>query len=201
MTQIFQDDGTVIPVTKIFVEPCRVTQVKTFENDGYSAVQIACGRKRKINKPLRGHLRNFPARYIKEFRIQQEEEQKYRVGDEINVKIFKEGDIIKISGTAKGRGFQGVVKRHGFSGGPASHGQKDQLRMPGSIGATGPQRVFKGKKMPGRMGGNQVTVRNLKIVKVDEKDNILYVKGAVPGARNSLVSLRSEGESNEGKQE
>jgi large subunit ribosomal protein L3 len=203
MTQIFQEDGKVVPVTTIKAGPCLVTQIKTKEKDGYKAVQIGFGQTRKISKPLKGHLKglgNF--RHLREFRIIEHEswnmeqknrkrEEQYKIGDEIKVDIFQLRDKVQVSGISKGKGFQGVVKRWGFKGGPASHGHKDQLRMPGSIGATDAARVLKGKKMAGRMGGVRKTVKGLEVVEVDKDKRLLMIKGAVPGGRNALLEIRS----------
>jgi len=179
-------EGKVIPVTVIQAGPCVVTQVKTVENDGYEAVQLGFDRKKRLNKPLAGHLKGFDNyRYLREFRSL--EPVFLKRGNVISVSVFKPGDQVRVTGTSKGKGFQGVVKRHGFSGSPASHGHKDQLRMPGSIGATEPAHVFKGTRMAGRMGGEMVSVRNLEIIEVDKDNNLLLVKGAVPGARNTLI--------------
>jgi len=189
MTQVFRDDGTVVPVTLIQAGPCVITQIRTETKDGYSAVQIGYGKKRSINKPLTGHLKDLDNfRYMREFKVSDPE---YKRGDKIDVSIFEFGDKVDVTGISKGQGFQGVVKRHGFAGSPASHGHKDQLRMPGSIGATGPAHVFKGTKMGGRMGGTQVTVKNLVIEKIDPKNNVLAIKVAIPGARNSLVMIKT----------
>jgi len=194
MTQHFAEDGTVIPVTRVVAGPCIITQSKKTNKDGYSAVQVGFGKRNKISKPLKGHLKDLGKfQYLKEFRLNEDESKDLVVGNKITVKSFKEGDIIKVTGNSKGKGFQGVVKRHGFHGSPASHGHKDQLRMPGSIGATGPAHVFKGTKMGGRMGGKQVTVSNLEIVKVNPETNELFIKGAVPGPRNNLLLLFGEG--------
>ncbi len=200
MTQVWQNDK-VVPVTKVVAGPCFVVQVKTKEKDGYRAVQVGFGEKKEknIKKPQKGHLAKIGKnlRYLREFRLdknKQEEEVKVKIGDMIKVDIFSPGDKIKVTGISKGRGFQGVVKRHNFAGAPASHGTKDQLRMPGSIGATGPAHVFKGIKMAGRMGGDQVSTKNLEIIEVDKENNILLIKGAIPGARNSLVLISGEGE-------
>lgn len=168
MSQIFSPDGTVIPVTVIEAGPVKVTQVKTKEKDGYDAVQIEYGNRRR------------------EFRRDADFER----GAEINVGVFQPGDIVNIAGATKGRGFQGVVKRHGFKGAPKTHGTKHAHREPGSIGAVWPQRVIKGTRMGGRMGGGRVTVRNLEVVKVDPGANKLYVKGGVPGARGTLLEIR-----------
>ena len=195
MTQQFAEDGTVIPVTRVVAGPCVITQSKTVDKDGYTAVQLAFGKKNHINKPLAGHLKDLGKfRYLKEFKVSAEEASKIKIGDKITVNIFQPGDIVKVSGTSKGKGFQGVVKRWGFHGSPASHGHKDQLRMPGSIGATGPAHVFKGTKMGGRMGGSQVTVTNLEIIKINPDTNEIFIKGAVPGPRNNLLLLSGAGD-------
>lgn len=193
MSRRFLEDGTVVPVTLVQAGPCTIIQIKDKAKEGYEAVQVGFEKKRKISKPLKGHLKNLGNfRYLREFRIKQPEQLK--PGDTIDVSIFKEGDLVQIAGVSKGKGFQGVVKRHGFHGSPASHGHKDQLRMPGSIGSAFPEHVLKGKKMAGRMGAKKTSVRNLKIVNVDLKNNQLAIKGAVPGARNNLVLVLSEGE-------
>lgn len=193
MTQIWKEDQ-VYGATKVQVGPCLVSQVKTKDKDGYQAVQLGLGKRhpKNINKPQQGHfkdLENF--KYLREFRV---EDTKFKRGDKIDASSFVGGDIVKVTALSKGKGFQGVVKRHGFKGTKKSHGNKDQLRMPGSIGATGPAHVFKGTRMGGRMGGKQVTVTNLEIIEVDIKNNILLIKGAVPGARNSLVLIEGPGE-------
>lgn len=188
MSQVFKDDGRVVPVTVVEAGPCVVTQVKTTKNDGYSAVQIGFGETKNNLKPQVGHLKGLPmVRESSEVRLSEEEAQALTRGNVITTKVFSEGDTIKVSGTSKGRGFQGVVKRHGFSGQGSTHGVKDQMRMPGSSGAQGPQHVFKGIRKPGHMGDAAVTVANLEVVKKDDEKNLLYIKGAVPGARNSLV--------------
>jgi large subunit ribosomal protein L3 len=194
MSQIFKDNK-VIPVTKIQAGPCLITQIKEKEKDGYQAVQIGFGSKKRINKPLQGHLKKSQAlkehnRYLREFLIDKDSELK--VGDKIKADVFQPGDKVKVSSISKGKGFQGVVRRHGFHGSPASHGHKDQLRMPGSAGATGPARVFKNKKMPGRMGGKRITVSNLEIIEIDTEKNTILVKGAIPGARNSFLEIRGK---------
>lgn len=191
MTQKFMEDGTVVPVTAILAGPCVITQIRTAEKDGYNAIQVGFLNKKKLNKPESGHLKDLGKfRYLREFRVDNfENKDELKRGDEINVEKFEIGDVIKVSGISKGKGFQGVVKRHGFSGSPASHGHKDQLRMPGSIGATGPARVFKGTRLPGHMGDQRVTVKNLKVVEIDKDKNIMFIKGAVPGARNGLIEI------------
>ncbi len=205
MTQIFKDSGEAVPVTKIQAGPCAVVQVKSDEKDGYTAIQFGYGEKKEknINKPQLKHMKgagkgNF--RYLREMKMSQMNTNddtnghELKRGDVINVSNFKEGDEVQVTGTSKGKGFQGVVKRHGFHGSLATHGHKDQVRMPGSIGATGPAHVFKGTKMGGHMGNEQVTMKNLEVVKVDADNNILYIKGAIPGARNGLVVVQGEGE-------
>ncbi|MBU0670680.1 MAG: 50S ribosomal protein L3 [Patescibacteria group bacterium] len=181
MTRVFQEDGTVVPVTKISAGPCQVTQVKSPEKDSYSSVQFGFEEKKSKNKKKKTEFR-----YKKEIQIEKSE---LKVGDQIDVTVFEKGDMVKVTGTSKGRGFQGVVKRHGFHGSLATHGHKDQLRMPGSIGATGPARVFKGVRMPGQMGNKKISTLNLEIIEVNKEKNELFVKGAVPGARNGLVII------------
>ena len=194
MTQKYQESGASVAVTKLFVEPCTITQVKTLDRDGYASIQMGCGKAKHINKPARGHLKDKNVSFIKEFRITEAEKDKFKVGDIVAIQNFVPGDIVKVSGISKGKGFQGVVKRHGFKGQPSTHGHKDQARMPGTSGAGGKQHVFPGKRMPGRMGGEQVTLKNLEVIDVDEKDNILYIKGAIRGSVNGMVWLEGEGE-------
>ena len=202
MTQQYREDGTVVPVTVVKADPAFVTQVKTADKDGYQAIQIGIGSRNKAGKSLAGHLAPITKTGVKPFHrlreIRLEDSSGFSLGDTITVETFTAGDKVAVTGTSKGKGFQGVVKRHGFSGGPASHGHKDQLRMPGSIGSQDPQRVFKGMKMGGRMGGDRVTVKNLEIVYIDPENNLLYVKGALPGARNSLILIMGEGELQKG---
>ncbi|MFH0853929.1 MAG: 50S ribosomal protein L3 [bacterium] len=193
MAQIFTENGDIAPVTAIKAGPCFVTQIKTIEKDKYTAVQIGYGKRNKINKPFAGHLKFLgeKLKYLKEFK---ENAEIMKIGDVFGVEIFNEGDVVEASAISKGKGFQGVVKRHKFKGSPASHGHKDQLRMPGSIGSTGPQHVFKGLRMAGRMGGERVTVKNLEVIKIDKENDLIYIKGAIPGAYNSLVEIRGKGE-------
>jgi len=191
MSQIFTEDGKVVPVTLIQAGPAVVTQVRNQEKDGYSAVQLGFGtqKEKNVNKAQKqawGDLGLF--KYVREFRV---EDHSYQKGDKIDVSVFEVGDVINVSSVSKGKGFQGVVKRWNFAGGPKSHGQKHSLRAPGSIGSTGPQRVFKGKKMAGRMGGKRVTVKNLQIVAIDTENNIIAVKGAVPGVPGALVEIKT----------
>ena len=191
MTQIFGEDGKVRPATLLSTSPMIVTQIKSNEKDGYFAVQVGFGsrKEKNISKPVRGHLKglgNFQT--LKEFKGEFPE---LKIGDNIPIDNFKEGDQVTVSAISKGKGFQGVVKRHGFHGGPRSHGQKHSEREAGSIGGGGREggRVAKGMRMAGRMGGDTVTVRNLTVVEVDPSHNALLVKGAVPGKANSLVKV------------
>ena len=193
MTRIFDELGNTVPVTVLQAGPCYVLQIKTEDKDGYSAVQLGFEEKKEknITKPILGHLKKAgmkPLRKIKEFPPFTEKEVK--PGDEVNVDIFQPGDSVKITGLSKGRGFTGVMKRHNFSGGQVTHGQSDRLRAPGSLGqSSSPSRVFKGIKMAGRMGNKQVSLPNVKVVKVDPEKNLLFVKGGIPGARNSYVEI------------
>jgi large subunit ribosomal protein L3 len=192
MTQIFDEEGIAYPVTVLSVGPAIVTQIKTKESDGYDAVQIGFEEinSKKINKAKAGHLKdlgNF--RYLKEFRGQNLEGVK--VGDKIDASAFAEGDEIKISSFSKGKGFQGVVKRHDFAGGRRSHGNKHAEREGGSIGAMGIPRVMKGKRMPGRMGTDRITIKNVKVLQVNPEDNQILVGGGVPGRRGTLVEIEA----------
>lgn len=195
MSQFFYDDGKVVPVTLIEAGSCYIVQIKDLDKDGYCAVQLGFEKTKKINKPLKGCFKKANIegglKYLREFRIKKEELSKYKLGDKIDVSIFNEGEKVKVTGISKAKGFQGVVKRYKFKGSPKSHGTKHTLRAPGSIGATGPERVAKGRKMPGRMGGKQVTVSNLEIVKVIPEDNLLLIKGAVPGKRGILLKIKT----------
>lgn len=192
MTQVFDDAGIVHPGTIVAVGDIVVTQVKTKETDGYGAVQVGYGLRKEKNTPKaqKGHLKDLPLfRTLKEFR----DVEGFTRGDKIDISIFKPGDTIEVSATSKGKGFQGVVKRHGFHGGPRSHGQKHSEREPGSIGggARAGGRVAKGMKMGGRMGGDRVTVKNLKVLAVDPKAGTLIISGAVPGRRGTIVEIVS----------
>ncbi len=192
MTRRFREDGTVVPATVLEAGPCTVTQVKTPEKDGYAAVQVGFGAKRRPAKPQRQAWKDFGQFAVThEFRMA--EPATLQAGQKIDASVFTPGEQLKVTGTSKGRGFAGVVKRHHFAGGPASHGHKDNLRMPGSIGATFPQHVMKGTRMAGRMGGEQVSVNNLEVVEVMPERNLLVVKGAVPGPRNGIVFLQTVG--------
>ncbi len=197
MTQIFNEQGKVIPITLIKAGPCRVIQVKTEEKDGYSAVQIGFEAKKDkhTNKAQQAHFkkagvkRNY--RYLKEFRLEAgfSKDGEFKENNKIDVGIFNPGELVKVSGISKGKGFQGVVKRHGFAGADATHGTKHNERAPGSIGSAFPQRVFKGKKMAGRMGSDRMTIKGLEIAQVDKENNLLAVKGAIPGSRGTLLEV------------
>ena len=190
MTQIFREDGRVVPVTVIEAGPCVVTQVKTLENDGYEAVQLGFGDVKHRNKPQAGHLKNSKlSRYLRE--VSTDDTSEFEVGQTINVDIFETGEKIDVIGKSKGRGFAGVMKRWNFGGGPRTHGQSDRARAPGSIGGgTTPGKVYKCLKMAGHMGNRRITVKGLEIVEIDSERNLLLVKGGIPGATNSLVQIR-----------
>lgn len=196
MTRVFNEDGTAVPVTVIEAGPCVVTQVKTADTDGYEAVQLGFDRVRRkaLNKPRMGHFERAglaPRRKLTEFRV--EDAGGYEVGQEIKVDIFEPGEIVDVTGISKGRGFQGVVKRHGFSVGRETHGNRNH-RKPGSIGQSAtPAKVWKGRKLPGRMGGRRVTLKHISVVEVDGDKNLLLVRGAVPGANNGYVLIRKAG--------
>ena len=189
-TQVFREDKSADCITVIRVESCVVTQVKTIERDGYSSVQIGTVQSKKTNMPLKGHMAKIDNDYkvLKEFDLLDSSE--INAGDMFDVGIFKVGEKVNVSALSKGKGFAGTVKRHGFHGGPKTHGQSDRHRAPGSVGAgSSPGRVFKGKKMSGHMGASKVTVRNLEVILADVDRGIMFLKGAVPGHRNSLVSI------------
>jgi large subunit ribosomal protein L3 len=191
MSQIFDDTGLAHPVTVLEVGPCVVTQIKTPERDGYSAVQLGFGLDKRLNRPERGHRQGsgFMSRTLRE--VSASDTADMAVGQVFTADAFAEGELVDVTGTSKGRGFQGVVKRHGFRGGPKTHGQSDRLRAPGSIGSSAtPGRVFKGMRMAGRMGNDRVTVQNLKVLRVDPERNLLLIEGSVPGANDSLVIVR-----------
>lgn len=202
MTRVFREDGSALPVTAIEAGPCPVVQVKTAERDGYAAVQIGFGRRKPVRttKAAAGHaakagIEGAP-RVLREIRLasagEAPEGAAFEVGQSLTVELFKAGDRVKVTGRSKGRGFQGVVKRHGFRGGPGSHGQPS-TRVPGSVGpGTDPSRTIKGRRMAGQMGDAQCTVRNLEVVRVDAERNLLLVRGAVPGPRNGIVWIRKE---------
>ena len=195
MTQLFQEDGSVERVTVLEAGPCPVTGIRTFDRDGYEAVQLAFGttKPKQLSKPELGHLKKAgapPMRHLVEFR---DETGELKVGDEVKADAFTPGDKVKVSGTSKGKGFQGGIKRHGFASGPKSHGSHN-VRAPGSIGASAtPSRVLPGRKMPGQMGNKRVTEKGLEVVQVDAARNLLILRGAVPGPRNGLVEVRTDG--------
>ena len=186
MSQVYDDEKKVVPVTLIQAGPCQVTQIMTEEKNKYQATQIGFEKITKETKKKKS-MKGKEFRHIKEFR---EEDITSKVGDEINVSIFNEGDKVKVSGMSKGKGFQGGVKRHGFHGRNATHGVKHEQRTLGSVGSAYPQRVIKGRKMPGRMGYDRISVKNLKIVKIDKDNNLIAVKGAIPGRRGTLLEIR-----------
>ena len=194
MTQIFDEQGKVIPVTVIEAGPCVVAQVKTVETDGYNAIQLGFGdvKESKINKPEKGHFAKSkltPKKHLREFRLDSIEN--INVGDELKADTFSAGDQLDIQGTSKGKGFQGVIKRHGQSRGPMGHGSMYH-RRPGSMGPTStPGRVFKGKKLPGHMGSQTITIQNLEVVRVDLDKNVILVKGSVPGAKGAILKLKT----------
>jgi len=195
MTQIFDDSGNLVPVTVVEVGPCRVVQKKTVETDGYEAVQVGIGRQKesRVNKPLKGHYAKAgvePHRYLREIRVEDSEVMKaLEVGQELRADLFQPGEYVDVTGITKGKGFAGVIKRWNFRRGPMSHGSMYHRRV-GSLGATDPQRVFKGRKLPGRMGGDRRTVQGLRVVKVDAERNLLLIRGSVPGAKGSLLEIR-----------
>ena len=193
MTQVWDENNKVVPVTVVKAGPCVVTQVRTPETDGYSAVQVGFAETRKLNKPEAGHLRASGAgnlRHLAEFRVRGD--ASYSLGDTIKADLFEAGEKVDVTATSKGRGFQGGVRRHHFAGGPRTHGQSDRHRAPGSIGSgTTPGRVFKGKRMAGHMGAAQTTVRNLEVLARNDDEGVIFVAGSVPGPRGGLVRVRS----------
>ena len=193
MTQLFREDGRVVPVTVIEAGPCVVTQVKTKETDGYEAIQLGYGDVKRRNKPEAGHLKDSRlSRYLRE--VTTDDTSEFTVGQTIGVDIFQAGEKIDVIGKSKGRGFAGTMKRWDFGGGPRTHGQSDRARAPGSIGGgTTPGKVYKGLKMSGHMGNRRITVKGLEIVDIDAERNLLMIKGGIPGATNSLVQIRRKG--------
>lgn len=190
MSRIFDEGGEVVPITVIEAGPCYVTQIKTADKDGYNAIQLGFGTAKQLNKAERGHLDNLPPlRHLRELRT--DDVERYQVGQVLDVSVFKVGELVDVVGASKGRGFAGVMKRHGFAGGPATRGQSDRRRAPGAIGTSNtPGWVRKGKRMAGRMGTARVTVQNLRVVSVDPERNLLAVKGGVPGAPKGLLFIR-----------
>jgi large subunit ribosomal protein L3 len=199
MTQIFDDKGTVHAVTVVEAGPMVVTQVKSPEKDGYTAIQVGYGERKRSNKPMRGHFKKLgDFRLLREFRVRGDGE--YSVGDKVGVELFDEGDYVDVTGVSRGRGFAGGVRRWSFRGGPKTHGQSDRHRAPGSIGAgTTPGRVYKGQKMATHMGAERVTVRNLRIVAKDEAKGLLLIEGPVPGATNATVTVKHTTKHSTGK--
>lgn len=196
MTRAFNENGDSIPVTVILAGPCQVIQKKNIEKDGYNAVQLGFKevKEKKISKPITGHLKKYKAKslkHIREFKV--DDPSKCLSGTEVKVDIFKEGDKVDIIGISKGKGFAGAIKRHNFSGGPKTHGQKEYFRSVGSIGATDPARVFKGQKLPGHMGTDRVTIKNIEVVKIYLERNLILVKGSVPGAKGAMLVINKIG--------
>ncbi len=193
MTQIFKEDGTVVPVTVVQAGPLKVVQVKTSDKDGYDAIQVGYGeiKEKKVNKPLKGHFDKAEVeykKYLKEYKVEKIDD--YEIGQELKADVFTEGDKIDVTGVSKGKGFQGSIKRHGQSRGPETHGSKYH-RASGSMGASAwPARVFKGKKLPGHMGHVKTTVENLEVVRIDAEKNYILVKGAVPGPKGGLLTIK-----------
>ncbi len=193
MTQVIGEDGVATPVTLIQAGPLTVTQVKTVETDGYNAVQVAYGEGKNLSKAVAGHVKTSGAtpKHIREFRV--DELPEVKVGDSINVEAFALGDVVDATGISKGKGFAGTVKRHNFNTSRRTHGGNGDVRRVGSIGSMYPQKVFKGKRMPGRMGHDQVTVKNLRVAYISVEDNLIGVKGAVPGPKRGLIVLKPQG--------
>ena len=196
MTRIFAKNGESIPVTVILAGPCPVIQKKNLKKDGYNAIQLGFKevKEKKVSKPITSHLNKYkvkPIKYIREFKV--DDSGKYSSGEEVRVDIFKEGDKVNIMGISKGKGFAGAIKRHNFSGGPKTHGQKEYFRSVGSIGATDAARVFKGQKLPGHMGTDRVTIKNIEVVKISLERNLILVKGSVPGAEGTMLVINKIG--------
>ena len=191
MTQYFTDDGAVVPVTVISAGPMTVTRVFEKSKDGYNAIQVGFGeqKKQRITKARTGQMKGGYYRVLKEFRLKPADKNEAKEGDKIDVSIFEPGDSLLVSGVSKGKGFQGVVKRHGFHGGPRTHGQKHSEREPGSIGGGLRTHVPVGMRMPGRMGSDKITQKNLKVIFIDKENNVMFIKGAIPGKRGSLVEI------------
>jgi large subunit ribosomal protein L3 len=193
MSQIFQENGELIAVSMIEAGPCPILQIKDDKTDGYRAIQLGFGTRKKTNKPMTGHLKNSKANSVARImEIRVEDPSKYKVGDHVDVTAFAGGDKIAVTGWTKGRGFSGGMRRWGWTGGPATHGSMSHRRIGSSGAGSAPGRVWKNKTMPGRYGNEQVTVKNLSIIKVEKEKNILYVKGAVPGARNSYLAITKD---------
>ena len=192
MTSIFDEAGNVIPVTVIEAGPCTVTQIKTIDNDGYDAIQLGYGDAKKLSKPQGGHLQKLKNQVkhktLREYRVNKEEND-LKVGDRVSVDLFNVGDVVSVNGVSKGKGFAGTIKRHNFHRGPKTHGSHN-YRAPGSIGSGYPEHVFKGQKLPGQMGAENVTVKNLKVVTIDVEKNVIALKGAIPGPKRGIVIIK-----------
>lgn len=190
MTTIFEESGDAIPVTVIETPPCVVVQVKTRETDGYEAIQVGFGERKRINSPMKGHVKDLGKfKILREMKV--DDISKWEVGQKVGCEIFEPGEIVDVSGATKGRGFAGVVKRHGFHGGPKTHGQSDRHRAPGSIGSgTTPGKVWKGMRMAGHMGTEQATVKSLRVVRTDPDRGVLFISGSVPGNNGIVVKVR-----------
>ena len=199
MTQLFEESGEAVPVTVIETPPCVVVQVKTAKSDGYDAVQVGFGQRKRVNNPAKGHMRGLGQfKLLGELKV--DDIGKWETGARVGCEIFAQGDLVDVSGATKGRGFAGVVKRHGFHGGPKTHGQSDRLRAPGSIGAgTSPGKVWKGMKMAGHMGTEQATVQSLRVVRADVEKGVLLVRGSIPGNNGILVKIRKSTRGQGGK--
>lgn len=193
MSQIFQEDGELVAVSMIEAGPCPILQIKDENKDGYRAIQLGFGTRKRMNKAMTGHLKNAKAKSVSRImEIRVEDTAKYKVGDQVDVTAFANGDIIAVTGWTKGRGFSGGMKRWGWTGGPATHGSMSHRRIGSSGAGSSPGRILKNKTMPGRYGNEQVTVKNLQVIKVEKEKNILYIKGAVPGARNSYLTITKD---------
>ena len=188
-------EGKIIPVTLVEAGPCYITQIKKEEKDGYAAVQVGFKERKKNSKPLTGHFQKSgkSPRFVKEFRVLEAQAKEMKEGDKIDASVFAEGDKVKVSGVSKGKGYAGVIKRWNFSLQPATHGTKDTYRAPGSIGSAFPQRVIKGRKMAGRQGSERTTVKNLEIMEIDQENNLIALKGAVPGRKGTLLEIKGYG--------
>lgn len=195
MSQVYGEDGNIIPVTVIEVQPNTVVQVKTKDKDSYEAVQIGAGTKKKVSKAQKGHFKNLGNfRFLREFKGLKIQDKDLQVGDKLDASVFAPGDIVRVSGVTKGKGFQGVMKRHGFSGMPHSHGHHHVARHGGSIGQRFPQHTLKGMRMAGRMGGRNFTIRGLKVVNIDTENGFIAVKGAVPGNNGAMIAIQLQRE-------
>jgi large subunit ribosomal protein L3 len=193
MTQIFMDDGKVIPVSLVNAGPCSIVQVKTKENDGYQAIQVGLGERKKVTKPMAGHLKKANLKTVGKLgEFRPKDLGKYKVGDQLDVTLFAVGEKVSVAGWTKGRGFSGGIKRWGWHGGPATHGSMSHRRTGSNSSGSSPGRVRKGKKLAGRYGNERVTVKNLKVVKIEKEKNLIYLRGAIPGAKNGYIIITKE---------